>query len=132
MIPGQGTRSCMWQLKIPDATTKTQHSQINTQKIKCDTNGLIHETREQTCGCQGGGRGSLGLAEANSCIQVNKRDPTTQHKTPDSTSCDKPHIKHYEKEYTCTHGKLSHCVEQEKPTQRCKSTIKTRVTVLCK
>ena len=28
-IPGQGTRSHMPQIKIPHATTKTQHSQIN-------------------------------------------------------------------------------------------------------
>ena len=29
LIPGQGTRSHMLQLKIPSVTTKTQHSQIN-------------------------------------------------------------------------------------------------------
>ena len=29
LIPGQETRSHMSQLKIPQATTKTQHSQIN-------------------------------------------------------------------------------------------------------
>ena len=28
-IPGQGTRSLMLQLKIPDATTKTQSSQMH-------------------------------------------------------------------------------------------------------
>ena len=28
-IPGQGTRAHMLQLKILDATTKTQHSQMN-------------------------------------------------------------------------------------------------------
>ena len=48
--------------------------------LKYDTNELICETetdpqtREQTCGCQGdrvgGGKGqSLGLADANDCVQ---------------------------------------------------------------
>ena len=31
-IPGQGTRSHMWQLKIPHATTKTQQNQIDKNK----------------------------------------------------------------------------------------------------
>ena len=38
-IPGQGTRSCKPKLKIPHATTKTQHSYINKyfQKRKQQT-----------------------------------------------------------------------------------------------
>ena len=32
LIPGQGTRSHMLQLKIPPATTKTQHSKKNKKK----------------------------------------------------------------------------------------------------
>ena len=32
-IPGQGTRYHMLQLKIPNAATKTQNSQINTTKL---------------------------------------------------------------------------------------------------
>ena len=34
LIPGQGTRSRMPQLKIPHAATKTQHSQINKYFLK--------------------------------------------------------------------------------------------------
>ena len=33
-FPGQGTRSHMLQWKIPHATTKTQHSQINKKILK--------------------------------------------------------------------------------------------------
>ena len=35
LIPGQRTRSCVPQLKIPHAASKTWHSQINNKKVLC-------------------------------------------------------------------------------------------------
>ena len=56
-----------------------------------------HRHREQTCGCQVGGRvgegwiGSLGLADTNYFYSMYKQQgPTVQHREQYSISCDKP------------------------------------------
>ena len=41
LIPGQGTRACMPQLKIPHAAAKTWGSQINTQIKKKKTQHIL-------------------------------------------------------------------------------------------
>ena len=63
-----------------------------------------HRHRQQTCGCQGGGEmeegrtGSLGLAEANYYIRMDKQQgPTVQHRELYSVSYDKPQWKRLSK-----------------------------------
>lgn len=95
-IPGQGARTRMRQLKPPDATTKTQQSRTNPLRIKRVTNGRVSETSRLTdterrpVAAKGEGEGVWGQQRQTRVQSADIQDTTTQHKTPCSTSCDKP------------------------------------------
>lgn len=95
-IPGQGARTRMWQLKLPNATTKTQQSQTNPLKIKRVTNGRVSETsrlidtERRPVVAKGEGEGVWGQQRQTRVQSADTQDATTQHKTLRSTSCDKP------------------------------------------